>query len=221
MKISAMAAAALITVVAASGASAQIGDGSELNLFISPCGEPFTAPIAEAYPIVKWFKQADANSDGKLDIDEMRADATRFFKVLDRNGDGVIEPEEVTYYEQNIVPVILRMGALDGVPSEGRMIPVVLQRGVQSIDPGGAQPGDSNVSKQRLNGELGAVPFSLLREPEPVRSADRNLDYLITIREFQDQSDRHFHALDKNQQGYLLLAELPRTDMEKTYKAHR
>ena len=77
------------------------------NLFISPCGEPFYAPKSDAYPIVKWFAGADANHDGKLDIDEMRNDAARFFQVLDQNGDGVIDNLEVNYYEHRIVPQIL------------------------------------------------------------------------------------------------------------------
>jgi hypothetical protein len=213
------AAAAFLAAFALGSAQAQIGDGSELNLFISPCGEPFTAPVADPYPVVKWFKQADANNDGKIDIDEMRADATHFFTVLDRDGNGVISNQEVTWYEENMVPSILHVGAL-----EGGVIRVVLQpggAGIGSIDPGGASPGDTPIIKGRLNEDQGAVPFSLFREPEPVRSADRNFDYTITLKEFQDQSDRHFHALDKKEQGYLTLADLPKTEMERRFKTHR
>ncbi len=63
--------------------------------------------------------------------------------------------------------------------------------------------------------------YSLFREPEPVRSADRNFDYRITLKEFQDHSDRHFKALDVDNKGFLTLADLPKTDAEKQAKAHR
>jgi hypothetical protein len=204
-------------VAQATGSPAALDDDlGSMNLFISPCGEPFTAPKTEAYPIVKWFKKADANSDGKLDIDEFRADATAFFAVLDQNHDGVISSQEINYYEQTMVPVILHSAS-----RETGIVRVMLQRGVDPIVPGGAQPGEDNVYTQKLNGNQGAVPFSLLREPEPVRSADRNFDYHVTLAEFQAHSDRHFNTLDVNHQGYLTLAELPKTQAEIAAKAHR
>jgi hypothetical protein len=54
-----------------------------------------------------------------------------------------------------------------------------------------------------------------------VRSADRNFDYKISLKEFQEHSDRHFHALDTSNKGYLTLADLPKTEAEKAAKAHR
>jgi Ca2+-binding EF-hand superfamily protein len=211
--------AALAAAVLASPSLAAQNNGlaDEVNLFISPCGEPFVADKKDAYPIVKWFKRADANNDGKLDIDEMRNDASRFFAFLDRNHDGMIDGAEVTFYETQIAPEILtQSGAL-----QTGIIKVDLQRGVDSITPGGSEPGDENVYRERLNSSQGAVFYSLFREPEPVRSADRNFDYRITLKEFQDHSDRHFKALDVDGKGFLTLADLPKTDAEKQTKAHR
>jgi hypothetical protein len=209
-----LAAAALATPSLAAQNNALADD---VNLFISPCGEPIVADKKDAYPVVKWFKRADSNGDDKLDIEEMRADASRFFGFLDRNHDGVIDGAEVTIYETQIAPEILsQSGAL-----ETGIIKVDLQRGVDSVNPGGASPGDENVYRPRLNTSQGAVFYSLFREPEPVRSADRNFDYRITLKEFQDHSDRHFKALDVGNKGFLTLADLPKTDAEKQAKAHR
>ena len=82
-------------------------------------------------------------------------------------------------------------------------------------------PGSDPILKEHLNSEQGAVFFSLFREPEPVRSADRNFDYKVSLKEFEDHSDRHFHALDTANKGYLTLADLPKTEAEKAAKAHR
>ena len=210
--------AAAAAVLAASAVAAQdLRLPGAINLFISPCGEPFEAAKADPYPVVKWFKQADANHDGKLDIDEMRNDAARFFKALDRNGDGILDGAEVNFYEYRIVPEILSPNAA----LQTGIVKVLMQRGVDPIVPGGGGGGDSPVERQRLDGNQGAVFYSLFREPEPVRSADRNFDYRITLQEFLAHSDRHFKALDKDNKGFLTLADLPKTDAEKAAKAHR
>jgi len=210
-----LAAAAAFVATAVSAQVATI-PGSVM-LFISPCGEPFEAPKGEPYPIVKWFNQADANHDGKIDIDEMRNDAARFFKVLDRNHDGVIDNLEVDFYEYRMVPEILSPNAA----LDGGIVRVVLQRGVEPIDPGGAQVQSEGVERQRLDGNQGAVFYSLFHEPEPVRSADRNFDFKITLVEFLAHADRQFKALDPDNKGYFTLADLPKTEAEKSAKAHR
>lgn len=188
--------AALALALAAGSVLAQdVGDLDDgQNVFISPPGERFAAPVGDPYPIVKWFKKVDANGDGKLDINEFRTDATAFFLALDLNHDGVITAPEVNHYEHAIAPEILYPTA----PAE-----------VAGDEP------------EKLNVQQGAALYSLFPEPEPVTAADRRFDSRITLQEFLDQSDRHFKALDVKHRGYLTLDDLPKTPVEKAAKARR
>jgi hypothetical protein len=176
-------------------------DPGSTNLFISPPGQPYTAPGPDSYPIVLWFNRLDSNSDGKLDINEFRADALFFFRLLDRNGDGIVDSAEVTFYEQHIVPEVLQ------APIAGN-----------GLDDAA---GSSLLRLDRLAFDQGAAPYGLFGEPEPVRSADRKFNYRITLQEFLDQSDRHFHLLDKKNQGFVTLADLPKTESEQRTGSHR
>jgi hypothetical protein len=210
MRKTVLAAVALTggaAVLALSVSAQDLRVPGKTNLFISPCGEPFSADQKDPYPIVKWFNGADANHDGKLDIDEMRADAARFFKVLDRNGDGSIDGPEINVYENRLVPEILAPPNA----SAGGFLRVDLQGGgIQN------SPDTSPTSAKQ-----GASFFSLFNEPEPVRSADRNFDYKVSLQEFLAHSDRHFKALDVDGVGYLTLARLPKTAAELAAHAHR
>jgi len=185
------------------------------NTFISPCGQPFRAPQGAPYPVVDWFKAADKNADGKLDHAEFVADAAAFFTVLDADNDGVLSHREIAQYEQHIAPEILS-GRVTTSWNDARLWLAQLDR-PGPIDPGGDQPSDDEDKKPPPLDETlqGAAPYGLLVDPEPVLAADLDLNGVITRKNFLKLADMHFQTLDTGERGYLTLATLPKTPVQK------
>jgi hypothetical protein len=189
------------------------------NVFISPAGKPYRARPGQPYPVVQWFAEADANHDGKLDRQEMRAAAAAFFHTLDTNHDGVIDGFEVQAYEQNVAPEILphieNLRAGEGFDPN---LDLADQRNTERQTPSGQRRGGFQMSQPREmkgeTGDQGAAVYSLINQPEPVAAADADFDGKITLAEFEAAADRHFEILDTKQQGYLTLAGLPKTPIQ-------
>ncbi len=221
--------AALLLAVYAVAARAQddtVPQGPPANVFIAPSGKVFRAKEGQPYPVGDWFKAADTNADGKLDKAEFLADAATFFKVIDRNGDGVVSPIEMAFYEQRIAPEVLgyrvEVGLRGGVPA---LRPALLWRiqsagGIDrpgSIDPGGGPSADDLPHKpQKLDESgAGASPFSFFDEPEPVAAADLSFRGLVSRADYMKLAAIHFDTLDHEHKGYLTLATLPETPMQR------
>ncbi len=201
------------------------GDGPEgahaarlPNLFISPSGQPFHAAAGAPYPVAAWFAAADADHDGRLTRAEFRADAAAFFRQLDANHDGLITGVEVQAYEQAIAPEILpRITDLHAGEGMDQELDLGDSRNAERPRPVGhghrmaeAQP----ARPANIVGTQGAGVYSLLNEPEPVAAADTAFDGRITLAEFLATADRRFDRLDASHQGYLTLADLPKTPVQ-------
>jgi Ca2+-binding EF-hand superfamily protein len=205
----------------------EFGGGPRPSLFVSPAGEPFRAPPGAPYPIGAWFTQADKNHDGKLTREEFVADAARFFAVLDTNRDGVVDGLELKTYETEIVPEITEERG--GAPPGGGQT-----QGFGSGGGGGGSQGGGGGGRRRRGGgggggggaqgqgggagpgqsmpqATGAGPYGLLGEREPVASADFDLNSRITLANFRKKAEQRFTTLDADGNGYLVLAELPKT----------
>lgn len=192
------------------------------NVFFSPHGQPFRARASAPYPVVDWFKQADKNGDGKIDHAEFLADAEAFFKTVDRNGDGVLSRHEVSLYEHNIAPEILG-GRVKVSAGAARLWLAQMDRPAP-IDPGGGGDGGQDPANEKeqldVSGQ-GASPFNYFDEPEPLLAADLHLDGIIRRSDFLKLAGDHFSALDFDRLGYLTLANLPKTAMQKLVEKNR
>jgi hypothetical protein len=187
------------------------------NLFISPCGEPFRAPSGAPYPVVDWFRGADKNADGKLDRAEFAADAERFFKRLDINGDGFLSRYEILVYERRIVPEITGGSVKSGMNGAPRLWLAQYNSGPPPVDPGGDHPDPTAPPHPEHLDESGqgAAPYSLFEEPEPVLTADFNVNGVVTRANFLKVADMHFTTLDGDEKGFLTLKDLPETTVQK------
>ena len=192
------------------------------NLFIAPMGKPFRAKPGAPYPVVDWFKQADKDGDGKIDHGEFIADASAFFDVVDVNHDGILGTYEVVAYERVIVPEILGIkpsssGDLRGggtVPGhDGAKLWLAQYGGGSGLGdvPVNLGPAPSADASPVERPPEGAAPFSFLDIPEPLAAADVDFSGVITKANFLKVASRRFDTLDKAQDGYLVLAKLPKT----------
>jgi hypothetical protein len=213
-------ASAAIAPFAPRAAKAAAEDDDETglpNTFISPCGKPFRAASSAPYPVAEWFRQADKNGDGRLDRAEFVADAAAFFAVLDLNGDGVLSHYEVAVYEQRIAPEILSAAPKVGAAERpgGRLWLAQFDQPTP-IDPGGDQgPPAPQAPRDLDESGQGAAPYSLLEEPEPIMAADSDLNGYIRKANFLKLADTHFTTLDRDEEGYLTLAKLPPTPIQR------
>jgi hypothetical protein len=120
---------------------------------------------------------------------------------LDTDANGVLDGPEVSFYENRVAPDVYHpemFGMAVG--------PILAQYEPQ---------GGINEPKRRQPREyLGAAAYGLLAEIEPVRAADTDLNGRVSKQEFQEAADRRFARLDKNGDGKLELAELPKTAVQ-------
>jgi hypothetical protein len=206
-------------------------EGQEL-LFISPMGEPFRAHFPAPYPVVDWFKGADRNSDGEVDLAEFVADAERYFHVLDVNKDGVIDYREIAYYERVKVPEIITPGAdarLRPPRRAGFYQPAAFLEQPGGGGHGGMVMGDGAPRQPDSNGPggppstalVGAAPYNLLADPEPVRGSDLRLSGVINLTDFKTRAEQRFALLDERGRGALTLASLPYTQAQRLMPRRR
>lgn len=158
------------------------------QLFLSPMGEPFRAGANDPYPSAQWFAQADTDHDGKLTRAEMLADADRFFARLDLDHDGEITPTENRSYEDQIAPEIRSQVGREDNPLD---FPKRVKR-----------------DKRAIVMPEGAGRWSSLPIPQPVISADADMNRGVSRAEFRAAANERFDRIDTTHQGFLTLATM-------------
>lgn len=206
------------------------------QLFISPAGKPFRPLPGSSGPREAWFREADSDGDGGLVRGEMIVDALAFFDTLDSNRDGALDGAEVTRYETEVAPEILRpsggpggeeaggSGPEGGRPGGGGPGGDPGERGPPGGGgPGGGPPGGGPGGDSPGRGRAGAggpgggapmrlqgaAQFGLLNDPQPIMSADFDLSRRVTRAEYERKARELFADLDRDGDGVIRFQDLP------------
>jgi len=170
-------AVALTVAVSLAGCGGGHRDEGPPPVPVSPNGEPLVGGgpgTSCADALGRWFDAADLNHDGFLDSAEFMADAMRWFAVMDANHDGAVTPDELTALRLKLMP--------PEAPPKRRAQDDEPRRGLFGGGSPRRQPGD---------------------RPDPVMSADVNLDNRVSLEEFRAQAERVFAGLDRDHDGRL------------------
>ena len=65
----------------------------------------------------------------------------------------------------------------------------------------------------------GASQYGLIDEPQPIRGADANYDFRISVDEWNNATAQRFGVLDTNGDGFITLDELPKTPAQRALEA--
>ena len=167
-----------------------------LEAIFSPNGEPLNGgPLGHpACPeaIAGWFKRVDANHDGTIDLDEFLADTRRQFAAMDLAKDGEITAAELSTYRAPY-GATLSLGPQDdaGAPTTATARRPRRQRGNSMGFPGFGRKGDMSSDAA-----------------DPVMSADVNLNFRVTLRDFVTYKTKEFGEMDVKHTGRLTLDDV-------------
>ena len=147
-----------------------------------------------------WFDRVDANHDGKLTLAEMEADAVRQFNVMDLRHDGKVTVSEVAAYRERVM----------GNRYASFSTPEIAIGRVRDTSEEPRVPGETrhrDDDSQPRPDTSGVMPAD---RPDPVMSADTDLDGSVTLDEFKTYVHQNFADLDRSHAGSIEKGDLHR-----------
>jgi hypothetical protein len=212
---------ALSTALALAATSALAQPRPDLQIFISPAGEPFRVPLDQPYPVDLWFRQADANADGAITRDELVADSLAFFDKLDANKDGAVDGFENSDYEKKVAPEIMSRAAMAVARPKEANRPLGGHRRPR-VAPNDLSKYQEDLAKQTYDqGRAGAGLYGLINEVQPVMGQDADFNRRISKAEATAAAKDRFAILDKDKDGKLTLETLPKSPLQRALEDSR
>lgn len=182
--------APLLLLVALAGAQ-MIGGGHQGHGHVGrPAGGSWAAPVGDRHTFISPMGEPFRVPGGD--------GLTAWFQQADKNRDGFVTIDEMRADAQRFFLTLDR--SKDG-----------------EIDPDDVDYYENTIAPEVRGGALGeggddeaggGSRLGVLSIPEPVTTADTNLDRGVSAQEFQVAADKRFHVLDLNGDGRLTLDEL-------------
>jgi len=166
------------------------GDGGRRGAPPGGSGPPGGRPSLFISPPGEPFRAAQGQAGARA----------AWLRQVDPTGSGVIAVAALVADARRYFAVLDRdhNGAIEGAEVsvyENAIVPEILV--------GGGGPAGAS------GGLQGAARFGLLNDPQPIRSADFNLDHRVTLAEYERKANETFSRLDANHDGVLRVSELP------------
>jgi hypothetical protein len=202
---------ALIGIALLAGCSSQKGPTPPT---FSPNGAPLIPP---QWPqkcedaLDAWFDSLDTGHTGKMTYPVLLADAERQYKLMDLRHDGKVTAEELSKYRLTMMGghylsvstpeqrSFFGMGSDDDTP--GSRLGGIFGDG--STD-------DDNPRHKRSEAHKPVDAFAALvtDQPDPVMTADTDMDGSVTWDEFRALVAQNFADFDKDHEGYITKPEV-------------
>jgi Ca2+-binding EF-hand superfamily protein len=198
----------LVCVVGAGALTACHSDRAPPPPTFSPNGEPligkfWPADCEEAEAL--WFDRLDTAHSGRLTLAQLQADAERQYKLMDLRHDGRVTAEELSSYR------LKEMGGHYISVSTPDQKDTIERLDEEDDDSGGRRElgrYDRRNSDDAKSGKMDAFAALTTDQPDPVMSADTDLDGSVTLEEFRTLIDQNFAEFDKEHAGYITKSEV-------------
>ena len=175
----------------------------------SPNGEPLVPPQwpqdCEA-AIDQWFDRLDTGHTGGISHVVLLADAERQYKLMDMRHDGKVTAEELSKYRLKMMG-----GHYLSVSTPGENVRI--GRGTDDEARPGDRLEDPGDDRPRRRGEEDRRPVDAYAalvsdQPDPVMSADTDLDGSVTWDEFRALVAQNFADFDRDHAGVITKSEV-------------
>ena len=188
-------------------------------------GEPLTGgPLGQmacTEALARWFERVNANHDSGIDRRELLDDAKTQFARMDLDHDGFITADELTIFREAYRPSAAAQRArTDETRPEserkggGEQHPQHQHHGPGGGG-GGPGPGGPGGGNRGPGGGSSAKTLAA-GISDPVMSADKNLDFKVSLAEFLAQAEENFARLDTDHNGRLSWNEIEAQGCPKT-----
>lgn len=175
----------------------------------SPNGEPLVPPqwpLACDDAISAWFDRLDTAHTGTLTLAQLQADAEKQYRKMDMRHDGKVTAEELSKYR-----LALMGGHYLSVSTPGKN--GVAGREADEDDPEASDLdrafGDpTRRHKDDDHRPVDAYAALVTDQPDPVMSADADLDGSVTWDEFRTLVAQNFAEFDKDHAGVITKSEV-------------